>query len=603
MASRYRKVSALFDRRDKLLYSGLFVLMVLGALLEVAGISAVPAFIATLAMPEQIREYPVAVKVLDALGITSSREMVLWGAGGMIIIYAFKNGFISFLAYAQARMTEHHRVRLATLLFERYMQAPYEFHLGRNSAELLRNVNVETKEIVAGVINPLLNLVLAVIMTGSIVALLILTTPWVALVGVALVGLGSWAFLRFLKKRMTYYGKEAKKERKNSIKAVNQGLGAFQLARLLGRENYFVQAYHASIARFAEYWRFLTFTRGVTSPYLEFVAITGMMIIVFLLVITGMDLKAMIPMLGLFGAAIARLRGTVSNIANSVNQLRFSMPAVDAVVDDLRLLGNEAQALEAKESRELPPEKQKLHLEQAIQIKGVSYYYPETNDPALCNINLVIPKGSSVAFVGATGSGKTTIVNIILGLLIPRKGRVTVDGTDITSDLRAWQANLGYIPQEIYLLDDSIRRNIAFGVSDDRIHDEQLWKAIRAAQLERFVLSLPDGVNTEVGERGVRISGGQRQRIGLARALYHDPEILIMDEATSALDNETEHRVMEAIGALKRGRTLIMIAHRLSTVRDCDQLFFLKKGRIEARGSYEELHALNGDFRQMAEVA
>lgn len=603
MVSRYKKVYALFDRRDKLLYSGLFMLMIVGAFLEVVGISAVPAFIATLAVPEQVREYPMAAEVLDTLGITGSREMVLWGAGGMIVVYAIKNGFLGFLAYAQARMTEHQRVRLATTLFKRYMQAPYEFHLGRNSAELLRNVNSETKEIISGVVNPLLNLVLAVVMTGSIVILLIWVTPWVALVGVVLVAISSWAFMRFLKKRMTYYGEEARKERKESIKAVNQGLGAFQPTRVLGRESYFVQAYHASLARFAKYRRFLSFTRGLTSPYLEFVAVTGMMVIVFLLVFTGTDLKTMIPMLGLFGAAIARLRGTVSNIANSINQLRFSMAAVDAVVDDLWLLEDETQAFEDRKSKLLVSGEQKLHLERAIEMKGISYYYPETEEPALCDINLRIEKGSSVAFVGATGSGKTTLVNVILGLLTPQEGTITVDGMDIHSDVQPWQANLGYIPQEIYLLDDTIRRNIAFGVPDDEIDDEQLWKAIRAAQLEEFVLGLPNGVEAEAGERGVRISGGQRQRVGLARALYHDPEVLVMDEGTSALDNETERRVMQAIESLKAGRTLIMIAHRLSTVRDCDELFFLKKGRIEAAGTYQELHALHGDFRQMAEVA
>jgi ATP-binding cassette subfamily C protein len=603
LISRYKKVYALFDRRDKILYSGLFVLMIIGAFLEVAGISAVPAFVATLAVPEQIREYPMAAEVLDTLGITSAREMVIWGASAMIVVYGLKNAFLTFLAYAQARMTEHQRVRLATHLFREYMEAPYEFHLSRNSAELLRNVNVETKEIISGIVNPVLNLVLAVVMTGSIVALLILTTPWIALVGVALVGVSSWAFMRILKKRMTYYGKEAKKERKESIKAVNQGLGAFQPTRVLGRESYFVKAYHDSIARFAKYRRFLQTTRGSTSPYLEFVAVTGLMVIVFSLIITGTDLRTMIPMLGLYGAAIARLRGTVSGIANSINQVRFSMAAVDAVVDDLWLLEDEKRSAEASRVQRRSSDERRLHLDRSIDMEEVTYRYPNTEVPALDNITLSIEKGSSVAFVGATGSGKTTLVNVILGLLIPQEGSIAVDGTEIHSNLRAWQANLGYIPQEIYLLDDTIRRNIAFGVPDEEIDDQKVWKAIRAAQLEDFILDLPEGLETEAGERGVRISGGQRQRVGLARALYHDPEVLVMDEATSALDNETEQLVMQAINSLKNDRTLIMIAHRLTTVRDCDELFFLKKGQIEATGTYEELRALSAEFQQMAGVA
>ena len=236
-------------------------------------------------------------------------------------------------------------------------------------------------------------------------------------------------------------------------------------------------------------------------------------------------------------------------------------------------------------------------------MEHVTYSYPNAAETALKDISLSIQRGQSVGFVGATGSGKTTMINVLLGLLRPKEGLITVDGQNVHNNLRGWQNNIGYIPQSIYLLDDTIRHNVAFGVPEEDIDDEQVWTAIRAAQLDEHVKSLPDGIETFVGERGVRLSGGQRQRVGLARALYHNPDVLIMDEATSALDNETENHVMQALEALKGDRTIIMIAHRLSTVRDCDQLFFLKEGRIEARGTYDELCAIHGDFRRMAEVA
>jgi ATP-binding cassette subfamily C protein len=244
-----------------------------------------------------------------------------------------------------------------------------------------------------------------------------------------------------------------------------------------------------------------------------------------------------------------------------------------------------------------------VQFEKAIRLSKITYLYPETDRPALRDIHLTIHKGESVAFVGSTGSGKSTLVNIILGLLQPQTGTVEVDGVDIHQNLRGWLDHVGYIPQTIVLLDTTIRRNVAFGLPDDAIDDTQLWTVLEAAQLADYVRSLPEGLDTVVGERGVRLSGGQRQRVGLARALYPNPDVLIMDEATSALDNETENHVMQALEALKGDRTIIMIAHRLSTIRGCDCLFFLKDGRIKAHGTYDELCTLHGDFRRMVHVA
>ena len=608
MIEQLNKLRPLFSRRDKLKYLVMFAMMGVGALFEVVGIGAVPAFIATLAVPEEVRALPYADAVLNTLGITTATQLVIAGAIAFIVVFALRAAYLIFLSYVQIRMTEHHRVRIAHTLFNAYMRAPYEFHLGRNTAELLRNVNSETKSIITGIINPILTISLNAMMTMGIIAVLVYATPWSALVAVIVVGGGGWLFLYMVRERMKRYGKAARTERKKSIQAVNQGLGGFMDARVLGVEKTLIEDFHQSIARFARYSRFKSFVGSLSNPLLEFIAVAGLMLVVLAMVVAGTDLRSMVPLLGLFGAAIVRLRGSVGAITGQASQLGYNMASVDAVVDDLNLLQD------MKEERLLPEghgtnrsdekKQNKLPLQESLQLEQVTYTYPNAEQPALRDINLRIEPGQSVGLVGATGSGKTTLVNVLLGLLAPEEGQILADGVNVHSDVRAWQNNLGYIPQNIFLLDDSIRRNVAFGVSDEDIDDDRVWSALYAAQIGDFVLEeLPDGIDTFVGERGARLSGGQRQRVGLARAIYHNPDVLVMDEATSALDNETESMVMEALDNLKEDRTFVMIAHRLSTVKSCDQLFYLDQGRIKARGTYDELCAEHYDFRRMAQVA
>ena len=608
MIEKINKLRPLFSRRDKLQYAGLLVMMGIGAVLEMIGIGAVPAFISTLASPDKVREYPGVKPVLDVLGITTNKELVIWGAIGFILIFTVRAGYLVLLRYVRIRLTERHRVRLGRLLFTEYMQAPYEFHLGRNTAELLRNVNTETKNIISGVINPVLQLVLNGMMTVCIAGLLIVATPWAALGAIIGVGGGGWLFLYAVQEKMGEYGAKARTERKRAIQAVNQGLGGFQAARVIGVEGALIDDFYQSIARYAKLERYKKFISGLGNPLLEYIAVVGLMLLVLAMVAVGTDLTTMVPLLGLFGAAIVRLRATIGAITNTLNTLQYNMASVDAVLGDLRALDgldHEAVTLPsaARRNGDTAESGTDLSFERSLRFEGVTYAYPNADELALRDIDLTIEPGESVGLVGATGSGKTTLVNVLLGLLKPQKGQILADGVDVQADIRAWQNHLGYIPQSIFLLDDTIRRNVAFGLPDDEIDDEKVWEALYAAQVGTFVMEeLADGIETVVGEDGVRLSGGQRQRVGLARSIYHNPEMLVMDEATSDLDNETESRVMDALSSLKEDRTFITIAHRLSTVRDCDRLYFLKKGRIVARGTYEELCDLHEDFRRMAEV-
>lgn len=609
MIEKINKLRPLFSRSDKLQYAGLLVMMGIGAVLEMVGIGAVPAFLSTLTAPEEVRAYPGVEPVLETLGITTAQGLVVWGAVGFIVIFTIRAAYLVLLKYVRIRLTERHRVRLGRLLFTKYMAAPYEFHLGRNTAELLRNANEETQSILGGVINPVLKLVLNGTMTLCIAGLLLAVTPWVALAALIGVGGGGWLFLRLVEEKMERYGKEARSERKKAIQAVYQGLGGFRDARILGVEGALVDDFYESIARYAKLQRFSKFVGSLASPLLEYIAVVGLMAMVLIMVSMGTALAEMVPLLGLFGAAIVRLRGNIGTITNTLTTLRYNMASVEAVVGDLRTLDDldrEAVALPDSDRRigTTQSVETNLSFDRTLQFENVTYSYPNANEPALQSVDLSIEPGQSVGLVGATGSGKTTLVNVLLGLLEPEEGRIRADGVDIHTDLRRWQDHLGYIPQSIFLLDDTIRRNVAFGVSDEEIDDEKVWESLYAAQVGSFVMDeLTDGIETMVGENGVRLSGGQRQRVGLARVIYHNPDVLVMDEATSDLDNETESRVMAALSDLKADRTFITIAHRLSTVRDCDRLYFLKQGRIAARGTYEELCAAREDFREMAQVA
>jgi ATP-binding cassette subfamily C protein len=608
MIEKINKLRPLFSRWDKLQYGGLLVMMGFGAVLEMVGVGAVPAFISTLAAPEEVREFPGVEPVLNVLGITTGKELVIWGAIGFILIFTIRVGYLVLLKYVRIRLTERHRVRLARLLFTEYMQAPYEFHLERNTAELLRNVNGETKKIISGVVNPVLGITLNGMMTICIAGLLFATTPWAALGAVVGVGGGGWLFLQVVQEKMGEYGKEARTERKKAIQAVNQGLGGFRAARVIGVEESLIEDFYQSIARYARLQRHKRFIGGLGSPLLEYIAVLGLMLLVLSLVLVGTDLTTMVPLLGLFGAAIVRLRATIGGITNTLNVLQYNMASVDAVVGDLQVLDGldheEVTLLgEKRQSGSVSGADADLSFDRGLRFESITYRYPNANEPALQNISLSIEPGQSVGLVGATGSGKTTLVNVLLGLLEPQEGHILVDGVDVRTNLRAWQDHLGYIPQSIFLLDDTIRRNVAFSVPEEEIDDEKVWEALYAAQVGDFVMNdLTDGIATIVGEDGVRLSGGQRQRVGLARAIYHSPDVLVMDEATSDLDNETESRVMRALNNLKDNRTFITIAHRLSTVQDCDRLFFLKKGHIAARGTYEELCTSREDFRRMAQV-
>ncbi len=568
-----KKLNALFPRRDKYIFGLLFVMMLIGAVLEILGVGAIPLFVAALATPDKVLAHPLGQRFLEPLGWTTPAQLIVAGSLILIAVFLIKNVYLVLNAYVQLRVVKNRQVTLGRRLFRAYMQAPYEFHLQRNSAELLRNVNVEAQMICNSVLMPLLELLMSAILTVGIFALLLSVEPLISLLALGVLGIAGGGFLWKINERIRAYGIEVQRHRSGLVKAVNQGLGSLKEARISRREGYFVDFLEYCMKRTALAQRYTMLASKSITHFLEVTAVTILLLLAVFLVLSGRSVASIIPTLALFGAALVRLKATVGKLVSGYNALTYRLVSVNPVYDDLKLLKTSI-------SQNVTKAVKAMEFIDRIEIRNLSYRYLGTETNALQDINLVIPRGSSVGFIGPTGSGKTTLVDLILGLLTPTDGAVLVDDKNINGNLPGWQANIGYVPQFIYLTDDSIRRNIALGIDDKHIDESRIQEAIRAAQLQEFTDTLPNGLDTEVGERGVRLSGGQRQRIGIARALYRDPEVLVLDEGTSALDNETEQAVVAAIDTLKGDRTIIMIAHRLSTISNCDQIISISAGEI-----------------------
>jgi len=374
------------------------------------------------------------------------------------------------------------------------------------------------------------------------------------------------------------------------MKTVNEGLGGAKITKVLGREEHFLRAFSENADRYAEASQFRQLMLDVPRIYLETAAITGLLAVAAMLVLREHNTRSIIPTLTLLAVAIVRMTPSFNRITTSLASIRYGRFALEAVHADLMHF-TVASTASSNGTR--------CVFERAITLDDVSYRYPGAARDSLSDVSLEIPRGSVVGFVGPTGAGKTTIVDVILGLLQPTRGQLLVDGRDAQSQIKEWQNQIGYVPQDVYLMDDTIRHNIAYGLTGDDIDESAIARAVRAAQLEEFVATLPSGLETMVGERGVRLSGGQRQRIGIARALYKNPSVLLLDEATSSLDNETEAAVMGAVEALRGSRTIIIVAHRMSTVRACDRLFVLRNGELVGSGSYESLLDSSQEFRRL----
>lgn len=576
---------------------GLLAVVTLTSVLEAFGIGLIGPFLNLASDPTLIEVNALFKRIYTYLNLQSSGEFIALVGGAIAVIFVVK-AVLYFLSKAFiVKYSFEQKGKLCSRLLNAYLSVPYTFHLNRNTSTLIENIVIETNKFCNQSLLQLLNVVSNIVVT-FVLLILLLQTNSLFLIMILLTLLPLFLIFYKLGVLIKAWGRQASESQKEIIRIINHSLGGIKETRVIGCEPYFEKQMDDQVQIFEG-----SMTRFQSSQLLPRIAVETALVLVIVVFVSIFALQTskqdLTSVLGVFAIASVRFIPSISQTIQGVGNIQNTAYAVDMLYFDLKELEKAEIASQSKKIKQLDSQAllnrtsnaSIMNFDKQISLNQVSYRYPNIKDYAIKDISLTIKKGQSIAFIGKSGAGKTTIVDVFLGLLEPEGGDICVDGVSVHSNLRAWQNLIGYIPQSIFLIDDTIERNIAFGVPDHLIDSEKLDKAIRAAQLEDLISQLPDNVKTHVGERGVRLSGGQRQRIGIARALYHEREILVLDEATSALDNETENLVTEAIKSLSRSKTIIIIAHRLSTIEHCDQVYVMDKGELVKIGSYEEIMA------------
>lgn len=580
MKVSFKKLLMLFNKREKNKLIFIFLMMIVAAIFETMSIGIIIPFVGVLTKPDIIHEQSILFYVYDLFNFDSTKSYIVFSVGILILVFVLKNLYLLLFNYVQFRVILNQQVKLSSRLFKEYLTKPYTFHLQRNTAELLRNVNLEVFNVFQGIIIPGFQLFTELLITVSILSLLFVTEPLATVVASIILSGSIFLFFKVFKQKIIYLGKEQQLVNSEMIKWVNQGLGACKEVKVSGKESFFIKAFTKQSSIKAKNNRYMKMLDQAPRLFIETLLVGTVLVTMLIIVLQGSGTEHLIASMALFAMAAFRLMPSITRIMALATQIRYNQPALKVVYEDLFENRDESTALIASNSIVINQGKRKFN--DSIKLTNVSFRYPNSEIYAINDVSLTIPIGQSVAIIGESGAGKTTVIDIILGLLNPEKGKLLVDGINVHDQINTWQQKIGYIPQSIFLSDDTIRSNVAFGIEHNRINDEEVWRALDQAHLREFIKSLPEQLDTMVGERGVRLSGGQRQRIGIARALYHNPEILFMDEATSALDNETEKEIMKAIDGLKGEKTLIIIAHRLSTIENCNIIFKINKGRLIA---------------------
>lgn len=561
------------ERRRAVALSGL---LVVGTLFEMLGLGLVIPIVTLLTQDDLAQRYPAIASILETFGNPSQQDLIVGAVLALVGVYFLKNLYLAFVIWRQIRFAFDVQANISQRLFTTYLRQPYVFHLQRNSAQLIRNVIGEVGVFTYHAVIPAMLLISEGLVLVGIAFLLLLIEPVAATFVVTVLIGAAWTFYRYSRARLSRWGEARQHHDGLRMQHLQQGLGGAKEVKLLGRENEFLKQYGTHNVQSAWVGQLEATFQQFPRLWLELLAIVGLAMLVVAIISQGRDIADIVPTVGLFAAAAFRLIPSVNRLLGAAQSLRYGNPVIGILSKELNLTTVEPAPEAPHDFRPF---------EKDIRLVGVNYTYPGAATSALKSVSISIRKGESVGLIGPSGSGKSTLVDVVLGLLVPDGGQVEVDGKDIHTNLRNWQRQIGYVPQSIFLTDDTLRRNIAFGLSDEQIDESAVWRAIRAAQLEEFVRSLPDGLATVVGERGVRVSGGQRQRIGIARALYYDPNILVLDEATASLDTVTEQNVMQAVHALHGAKTVLIVAHRLSTVEQCDRLYRLKGGHVVEEGT------------------
>ena len=578
------------DERRKLVL--VFILILLMGFLELAGIGSIMPFLSVATNPESIETNKYLSWAYNYFNFESHTQYITTLGVLFVVFLLISNGARAMITYITKRYSAMRRYALAKRLLKHYVFQPYTFFLDHNSSELQKNVLNEVNMVIQKAMYPGLTMVAQAIVSMFIIGLLMSVDPLIAVLVAVVLGF-SYALIYLLVRRILHkIGKERVEASRAQFKGVSEVLGGIKDVKILHKEDSFINHFANPSKKLARI--------GVTNELigelpryaLETIAFGGIVVLLLFMLHSQGNLNDAIPMIGLYALAGYRLMPSLQAVFRGATNFRYNIPAVELLHKHM----HSGEKINIYKGEPLP-------LNEEIKMDNITFYYPNSTKPVIEEQSFTIKANTTVGFVGPTGCGKTTIIDIVLGLLTPQKGNLIVDGKKITGkDIFRWQASLGYVQQNIYLSDNTVAKNIAFGVEDSEIDFGLVKSAASVANIDRFIEEeLPNGYETIIGERGIRLSGGQRQRLGIARAVYNNPPVLILDEATSALDGFTEDAIMNAIHALSGKKTILMIAHRITTLRECDTIFMLSNGKIIDRGTYEELYDRNTDFRQLAD--
>ncbi|MFP3043035.1 ABC transporter ATP-binding protein/permease [Treponema primitia] len=587
-------ILSFFNKHEKnQLILVLFAMLIMG-FIELIGVGSIGPFISVISNPDMIHSNTYLNKVYEIFNFSSDADFTIASGVFVVIVLALSNlclSGINILIYFYSAKRRH---SISMQLFEQYLRQPYIFYLNVNTADLSKNILSDVNTFVNNILIAFLQIISSSIISLSIIILLIVLNPWLALILSSILGFSYIVIFSFVRKLLARKGKERAQQNFLKYKYINETFGGIKDIKILSKEHVFVKLFSGPSKNFSMNDAKIDVINEFPKYLLETITLGGIIMVIVVMIHTGVKIDAFLPVLTVYAFGAYRLLPSLQKVFRSVSNIKYYFPIVETLHKDFNGLPKQ---------NELVENVQKMDFFNNIKLENIVFYYPQTNNDIIKNQSITIKKNTSIAIIGPTGCGKTTFIDIILGLLEPQSGKISIDNTEINSfNIKKWQKNLGYVPQSIYLTDDTIRNNIAFGIAPDKIDDNAIFRAAQLASIHDFISSeLPDGYSTIIGERGIRLSGGQRQRIGIARAVYHDPSVLILDEATSALDTLTENAIIDAIKNLNHKKTIIMVAHRLTTVKNCDIIYLMGKGIIVDSGSFEDLYQRNSEFKKMSD--
>ena len=576
-----KKLFTILDRQQKTRIAGLVVLILIGGLLETLGVSLILPLLTAILDEKSFAANKYVVYIMNWLGVNSVRNFIYILLFALVFMYIFKAAYLIWLTYVQSKFVNRNRCRCTTNLLSQYLHKPYEYYLFAETSTIVRTIY--------GDMDNIFNLLLQCMgLTAELVVCFCLGTFLLFLdfkMMIVVVGLllATTIFItKVIKPRLKYVGEQSRYAQAGLYKWILQSAAGIKEVKVQNKEDYFTGQYRNSAADYAYYQVRNNVYTNLPRLLIESIAIVGVLLYVAGSMAAGVNLASLLPLISAFALAAMRLLPSVNRVNTYIANIAYYESALNYIYDNVN--AEEMGRQEELDAYRLAhPNNIPITLEKEIKLENITFAYPNTERKIFDKANMTIPVGKSIGVVGPSGSGKTTIVDVLLGLLRLPEGTITSDDRNIFDNYEAWLAHVGYIPQTIYMLDDTVRNNIAFGVKEEDIDDSRIWEVLEQAQMKQFVEELPEGLDARIGERGIRISGGQRQRLGIARALYHDPELLVFDEATSALDNDTETAIMEAIDMLHGQKTMVIIAHRLRTIENCDMIYEVKDGKIEIK--------------------